>query len=85
MSMRCTPNKQTGLSPHEIVMGRPMRIAQIPAERILSLTDDAVLNYCKELSDVITIVSHQVKVTIIPVKDVPERIPWSQDGRILTK
>ena len=70
MRMRCTPNKQTGLSPHKVLMGRPMRIVQIPAEKVLRITDDAVEQYCKEFSDVITSISQQVKVTTILVKDV---------------
>ena len=42
----------------------------MPTERMLSITDDMILRYCKELSDVITSISHKVKVKTGPVKDI---------------
>ncbi|KAJ1081611.1 hypothetical protein NDU88_001790 [Pleurodeles waltl] len=66
MSMINTPNKKTGLSPHEILMGRAMRLPTVPANALVNLTDDMVLDYCKGLADVDHSFSHQVEVTTLP-------------------
>ncbi|KAJ1205858.1 hypothetical protein NDU88_001283 [Pleurodeles waltl] len=66
MSMRNTPNKKTGLSPHEIFMGRAMRLPAVPANALVNITDDMVLDYCKGLADVVRSFSYQVEATTLP-------------------
>ncbi|KAJ1099949.1 hypothetical protein NDU88_005042 [Pleurodeles waltl] len=66
MSMRNTPDKKTGLSPHEILMGRAMRLPAVPANALVNITDDMVLDYCKSLADVIRSFSHQVEANTLP-------------------
>ncbi|KAJ1126761.1 hypothetical protein NDU88_005167 [Pleurodeles waltl] len=66
MSMRNTPDKKTGLSPHEILMGRAMRLPAVPANALVNITDDMVLDYCKGLADVVRSFSHQVEATALP-------------------
>ncbi|KAJ1161563.1 hypothetical protein NDU88_002047 [Pleurodeles waltl] len=66
MSMRNTPDRKTGLSPHEILMGRAMRLPAVPANALLNITDDMVLDYCKGLADVVRSFSHQVEATTLP-------------------
>ncbi|KAJ1177910.1 hypothetical protein NDU88_003162 [Pleurodeles waltl] len=66
MSMRNTPDRKTGLSPHEILMGRAMRLPAVPANALLNITDDMVLDYCKGLADVVRSLSHQVEATTLP-------------------
>ncbi|KAJ1217682.1 hypothetical protein NDU88_005274 [Pleurodeles waltl] len=67
MSMRNTPDKKTGLSPHEILMGRAMRLPAVPANVLVNITDDMVLDYCKGLADVVCSFSHQVEATTLPM------------------
>ncbi|KAJ1134292.1 hypothetical protein NDU88_000745 [Pleurodeles waltl] len=64
--MRNTPNKKTGLSSHEILMGRAMRLPAVPANALVKITDEMVLDYCKGLADVIRSFSHQVEATTLP-------------------
>ncbi|KAJ1163937.1 hypothetical protein NDU88_004389 [Pleurodeles waltl] len=64
--MRNTPDKKTGLSPHEILMGRAMRLPAVPANALVNITDDMVLDYCKGLADVIRSFSHQVEANTLP-------------------
>ncbi|KAJ1157648.1 hypothetical protein NDU88_010353 [Pleurodeles waltl] len=66
MSMRNTPERKTALSPHEILMGRAMRLPAVPANALLNITDDVVLDYCKGLADVVRSFSHQVEATTLP-------------------
>ncbi|KAJ1116727.1 hypothetical protein NDU88_004933 [Pleurodeles waltl] len=66
MSMRNTPDKETGLSPHEILMGRAMGLPAVPANALVNITDDMVLEYCKGLADVVHSFSHQVEATTLP-------------------
>ncbi|KAJ1135459.1 hypothetical protein NDU88_001898 [Pleurodeles waltl] len=66
MSMRNTPDKKTGLSPHEILMGRAMRLPVVPANALVNITDDMVMDYCKDLADVIHSFSHQVEANTLP-------------------
>ncbi|KAJ1218096.1 hypothetical protein NDU88_005682 [Pleurodeles waltl] len=66
MSMRNTPDKKTGLSTHEILMGRAMRLPAVPANALVNITDDMVLDYCKGLADVIRSFSHQVEANTLP-------------------
>ncbi|KAJ1209515.1 hypothetical protein NDU88_004893 [Pleurodeles waltl] len=66
MSMRNTPDRKTGLSPYEIFMGRAMRLPAVPANALLNITDDMVLDYCKGLADVVRSFSHQVEATTLP-------------------
>ncbi|KAJ1194149.1 hypothetical protein NDU88_003444 [Pleurodeles waltl] len=66
MTMRNTPERKTGLSPHEILMGRAMRLPAVPANALLNITDDMVLDYCKGLADVVCSFSHQVEATTLP-------------------
>ncbi|XP_078509931.1 uncharacterized protein LOC144769633 [Lissotriton helveticus] len=60
MTLRSIPDRKTGISPHEILMGRGMRQAFVPANTLLTINDDIILDYCKNLSDVVTSVFHQV-------------------------
>ncbi|KAJ1201512.1 hypothetical protein NDU88_005321 [Pleurodeles waltl] len=64
--MRNTPDKKTGLSPHEILMGRAMRLPAVPANALVNITYDMVLDYCKSLADVIRSFSHQVEANTLP-------------------
>ncbi|KAJ1089010.1 hypothetical protein NDU88_002163 [Pleurodeles waltl] len=66
MSMRNTPNKKTGLPPHEILMGQAMRLPTVPANALVNITDDMVLDYYKGLADVVRSFSHQVEATTLP-------------------
>ncbi|KAJ1170662.1 hypothetical protein NDU88_002535 [Pleurodeles waltl] len=66
MSMRNTPDKKTRLSPHEILMGRAMRLPAVPANALVNITDDMVLDYCKGLADMVRSFSHQVEATTLP-------------------
>ncbi|KAJ1198507.1 hypothetical protein NDU88_002347 [Pleurodeles waltl] len=66
MSMRNTPDKKTGLSPHEILMGRAMRLPAVPANALVNITDDMVLDYCKGLAHVVRSFSHQVEASTLP-------------------
>ncbi|KAJ1127124.1 hypothetical protein NDU88_005528 [Pleurodeles waltl] len=66
MSMRNTPDRKTGLSPHEILMGKPMRLPAVPANALVNITDDMVLDYCKGLADVVRSFSKQVEATKLP-------------------
>ncbi|KAJ1156779.1 hypothetical protein NDU88_009496 [Pleurodeles waltl] len=67
MSTRNTPDKKTGLSPHEILMGRAMRFPAVPASALVNITDDMVLDYCKGLANVVRSFSHQVEATTLPL------------------
>ncbi|KAJ1091214.1 hypothetical protein NDU88_004341 [Pleurodeles waltl] len=66
MSMRNIPVKKTGLSPHEILMGPAMRLPAVPANALVNITDDMVLDYCKGLADVVCSFSQQVEATTLP-------------------
>ncbi|KAJ1208902.1 hypothetical protein NDU88_004285 [Pleurodeles waltl] len=66
MSMRNTPDKKTRLSPHEILMGRAMRLPAVPANELVNITDNMVLDYCRGLADVIRSFSHQVEANTLP-------------------
>ncbi|KAJ1118830.1 hypothetical protein NDU88_007017 [Pleurodeles waltl] len=73
MSMRKTPDKKTGLSLHEILMGRAMRLPAVPANALVNITDDMVLDYCKGLADVaaLLLTSH-TKIVTCPTDEKPE-------------
>ncbi|CAM4682569.1 unnamed protein product [Lepidochelys kempii] len=60
MSMRATPNRKTGLSPHEILTGCLMRIPAAPPLTI-HLMDDTMLNYCQALMKCVRSFYTQVK------------------------
>ncbi|KAJ1166917.1 hypothetical protein NDU88_007313 [Pleurodeles waltl] len=47
-------------------MGRAMRLPAVPANALLNITDDMVLDYCKGLADVVRSFSHQVEATTLP-------------------
>ncbi|KAJ1192722.1 hypothetical protein NDU88_002028 [Pleurodeles waltl] len=66
MSMQNIPDRKTGLSPHEILMGRAMRLPAIPANALVNITDDMVLDYCKGLADVVRSFSQQVQAVTLP-------------------
>ncbi|KAJ1206037.1 hypothetical protein NDU88_001452 [Pleurodeles waltl] len=70
--MRNTPDRKTGLSPHEILMGRALRLPAVPANALVNITDDMVLDYCKGLADVVRSFSQQVQATTLP----PIHDPW---------
>ncbi|KAJ1180654.1 hypothetical protein NDU88_005874 [Pleurodeles waltl] len=70
MSMRNTPDRKTGLSPHEILLGRAMRLPEMPVNALVNITDVMVLDYCKGLADVVQSFSQQVQaVTLPPIHD----------------
>ncbi|KAJ1151803.1 hypothetical protein NDU88_004582 [Pleurodeles waltl] len=66
MLMRNTPDRKTGLSPHEILMGRAMRLSAVLANALVNITDDMVLYYYKGLDDVVCSFSQQVQATTLP-------------------
>ncbi|KAJ1163931.1 hypothetical protein NDU88_004383 [Pleurodeles waltl] len=66
MSKRNTPDRKTGLSPHKILMGRAMRLPAVPANALVNITDDMVLDYCKGLADVLRSFFQQVHTTTLP-------------------
>ncbi|KAJ1125339.1 hypothetical protein NDU88_003771 [Pleurodeles waltl] len=66
ISMRNTPDRKTGLSPHEILMGRAMRSPAMPANALVNIADDMVLDYCKSLADVVHSFSQHVEATALP-------------------
>nr|XP_014352636.1 PREDICTED: uncharacterized protein LOC106706345 [Latimeria chalumnae] len=75
MSMRSTTNRKTGLSPHEILMGRPMRLPTSPpvaAHQIdIHFADEFVLTYCKALVKCIRTFHSQVQAALPKEPDEP--------------
>ncbi|KAJ1091793.1 hypothetical protein NDU88_004908 [Pleurodeles waltl] len=47
-------------------MGRAMRLPAVPANALVNITDEMVLDYCKGLADVVRSFSHQVEATTLP-------------------
>ncbi|KAJ1157835.1 hypothetical protein NDU88_010532 [Pleurodeles waltl] len=43
-----------------------MRLPAVPANALVNITDDMVLDYCKGLADVVRSFSHQVEATTLP-------------------
>ncbi|KAJ1144812.1 hypothetical protein NDU88_011107 [Pleurodeles waltl] len=66
LSMRNTPDRKTGLSPHEILMGRAMRLSAVPANALRNIIGNMVLDYCNGLADVVRSFSQQVQPTNLP-------------------
>ncbi|KAJ1192635.1 hypothetical protein NDU88_001941 [Pleurodeles waltl] len=66
MLMRNTPERKTGLSPHEILMGRAMRLPVVPANALVNITDDMVLDYGKGLADVVRSFSQHLQANTLP-------------------
>ncbi|KAJ1159582.1 hypothetical protein NDU88_000089 [Pleurodeles waltl] len=58
--MRSTPDRKTGLSLREFLLGRAMRFALVLANALVSITDDMVLDYCNGLADVVGYYSQQI-------------------------
>ncbi|KAJ1191478.1 hypothetical protein NDU88_000794 [Pleurodeles waltl] len=85
MSMRNTPDKKTGLSPHEILMGRAMRLPTVPANALVNITDDMVLDYCKSLADVVPSFSHQVEANTLPPISDPGHTMQAGDWVVVKK
>ena len=54
MNMRSTVNRKTGLSPHGILMGRPMRLPVTAPTNMnkldITMMDENLLTLCKQLS-----------------------------------
>nr|XP_014351169.1 PREDICTED: uncharacterized protein K02A2.6-like [Latimeria chalumnae] len=75
MSMQSTTNRKTGLSPHEILMGRPMRLPTSPpvaAHQIdIHFADELVLTYCKALVKCIKTIHSQVQAALPKEPDEP--------------
>ncbi|KAJ1150237.1 hypothetical protein NDU88_003032 [Pleurodeles waltl] len=65
--MKNKPDRKTGLSLHEILMGRAMKLPVVPANALVNITDDMVLNYCNGLADVVRSFSLQVEGTTLPL------------------
>ncbi|KAJ1186573.1 hypothetical protein NDU88_003354, partial [Pleurodeles waltl] len=85
MSMRNTPDKKIGLSPHEILMGRAMRLPAVPANALVNITDDMVLDYCKGLADVVRSFSHQVEANTLPPISDPGHTLQAADWVVVKK
>ncbi|KAJ1201397.1 hypothetical protein NDU88_005208 [Pleurodeles waltl] len=64
--MRNTPDRKTGLSPHEILMDRAMRLPSVPANALVNITNYMVLDYCKGLADVVCSFYQQVETATLP-------------------
>ncbi|KAJ1124272.1 hypothetical protein NDU88_002733 [Pleurodeles waltl] len=47
-------------------MGRAKRLPAVPANALVNITDDMVLDYCKGLADVVCSFSQQVEATTLP-------------------
>ncbi|XP_059579874.1 uncharacterized protein LOC132249268 [Alligator mississippiensis] len=75
MSMRSIPNWKTGLSLHDVLMGRPMRLPSsppLPPSQInIHLADDLVLQYCQALMKCVRSVHSQVQEALPQPTDVP--------------
>ncbi|KAJ1174401.1 hypothetical protein NDU88_006223 [Pleurodeles waltl] len=70
MAKRTTPDRKTGLSPHELFMGQAMRLPVVPANTLVNITADMVLGCCKGLADVVRSFSQQVEATTLsPIYD----------------
>ena len=67
--VRWTPNKKTGLLPHEVLMGRAMIVSYIPSASLVAMTD-FVLGYCKGLADVVKSLSHEVNSATESTKEI---------------
>ncbi|KAJ1164465.1 hypothetical protein NDU88_004903 [Pleurodeles waltl] len=50
----------------QVARGRAMRLPAVPANALVNITDDMVLDYCKGLADVVRSFSHQVEATTLP-------------------
>lgn len=65
MSTRAATNARTHLSPFEIAMNRSMRVPGVPISQLelsdLQVMGDKLLNYCKQLTLLLSSVSSQVK------------------------
>ncbi|KAJ1143030.1 hypothetical protein NDU88_009342 [Pleurodeles waltl] len=64
--MRSTPVRKTGLLLYDILMGRAMRLPAVPANALVNITDDMVLDHCKGLVGVVCSFSQQVEATTLP-------------------
>uniref|UniRef100_A0A7N8WJ00 ribonuclease H n=1 Tax=Mastacembelus armatus TaxID=205130 RepID=A0A7N8WJ00_9TELE len=67
MFMRGRPHKTTGLSPYEILTGRPMRMTNTPfPQNKLTLTgmDDEMLQYCCALNQTLKLIFPKVKAAL---------------------
>ncbi|KAL2102074.1 hypothetical protein ACEWY4_003835 [Coilia grayii] len=62
-SMRATSNKETGLSPYEVITGRPMSLpGTIDLRKAdVHLVSDALLNYCIQLSEAVNTAEQRVR------------------------
>jgi len=60
MAMRSTPQRRNGLSPHKIVLGRPMKLPVSPPLSLKQM-DDTMLNFCFALTTAARVVHSQVK------------------------
>lgn len=67
MFMRGRPHKTTGLSPYEILTGRPMHMTNTPfPQNRLTLTglDDDMLRYCCALNNALKLIFPKVKADL---------------------
>ncbi|KAJ1187384.1 hypothetical protein NDU88_004160 [Pleurodeles waltl] len=58
-------DRKTKLSPLEILRGRAMRLPAVPANALVNMTDDMVLDYCKGVADVVRSFFQQVEATTL--------------------
>ena len=65
MSMRSTVNRKTGLSPHEILMGRPMQLPVTAPTNMnkldITMMDENLLTFCKQLCRIARTIHTRVK------------------------
>ena len=67
MFMRGRPHKTTGLSPYEILTGRPMRMINTPFPQIrltLMGMDDDMISYCCALNNTLNVSFPKVKAAL---------------------
>ncbi len=65
-SMRASPNRSVGLSPHEIITGRPMQMPGVIDLRNadVHIASDALIAYCENLTKAVQSAKERVEVAL---------------------